>query len=338
MAPEMLHHPVLLREVMNALEPTDGHYYLDATFGNGGYSRAILEHANCCVVAVDRDPDAIKRGTAMQEEFAGRFALIEGCFSQLAELITNLSLGPSVLRGGAPSKLDGATFDLGVCSTQLDQVDRGFSFRFDGPLDMRMSKSGTSAADVVMQKDACDLAAILWEYGEEKASRRIARAIVTARETMPIASTKQLANIIYSVMPSKKPGQIDPATRSFQALRIFVNRELDELADGLTAIESLLKPESVLAVVSFHSLEDRIVKHFLTKRSQHAARPSRHVPVLTHTTPSFDLLARKAILPGKDERCANSRARSAKLRIARRTTAPPYEPIDPENIACGSSS
>ena len=335
MALKMLHHPVLLQEVMSALEPTDGHYYLDATFGNGGYSRAILERANCCVVAVDRDPDAIKRGTAMQEEFAGRFVLIEGCFSELAKLIANLSLGPSMLRGGAPSKLDGAAFDLGVCSTQLDQIDRGFSFRFDGPLDMRMSKSGTSAADVVMQNDAYDLARILWEYGEEKASRRIARAIVAARETTPITSTRQLANIIYSVMPSKKPGQIDPATRSFQALRIYVNRELDELIHGLNAVESLLKPNSVLAVVSFHSLEDRIVKQFLTRRSQHAARPSRHLPIPTHATPSFDLVARKAILPGKDESRANSRARSAKLRIARRTTAPPYKPIVPESTACG---
>ena len=334
---DTLHHSVLLQEVVEALGPTDGHFYLDATFGNGGYSRALLERADCCVVAIDRDPDAIRRGIAMQQEFVGRFVLVEGCFSDMASLIKNSPAGPEMLRDGAPEKLDGAAFDLGVCSTQLDQADRGFSFRFDGPLDMRMSKSGASAADIVMHSDAGDLAQILWEYGEEKASRRIARAIVTARETTPITSTTQLANIIYSVMPSKKPGQIDPATRSFQALRIFVNRELDELADGLTAIESLLKPESVLAVVSFHSLEDRIVKHFLTKRSQHAARPSRHVPVLTHTTPSFDLLARKAILPGKDERCANSRARSAKLRIARRTTAPPYEPIDPENIACGSS-
>ena len=332
---DMLHHSVLLQEVVEALGPTDGHFYLDATFGNGGYSRALLERADCCVVAIDRDPDAIRRGLAMQQEFAGRFVLVEGCFSDMASLIRNLPAGPEMLRGGAPEKLDGAAFDLGVCSTQLDQADRGFSFRFDGPLDMRMSKSGASAADIVMHSDASDLAQILWEYGEEKASRRIARAIVTARETTPITSTTQLANIIYSVMPSKKPGQIDPATRSFQALRIYVNRELDELAAGLAAVESLLNPDGILAVVSFHSLEDRIVKRFLTKRSQHASRPSRHHPIANDTAPSFDLIARKAILPSTGESRANSRARSAKLRIARRTVAPAYDTMNPESIACG---
>ena len=168
-----------------------------------------------------------------------------------------------------------------------------------------------------------DISKILWEYGEEKASRRIARAIATARETRPITSTKQLANIIYSVMPSKKPGQIDPATRSFQALRIFVNRELDELTAGLEAVEHLLRPGGVLAAVSFHSLEDRIVKRFLASRGQHASRPSRHRPVIDGPAPSFEILTRKAILPIEDECNQNSRARSAKLRIARRTDAPP---------------
>ena len=180
-----------------------------------------------------------------------------------------------------------------------------------------------------------NLAQILWEYGEEKASRRIARAIVTARETTPITSTAQLADIIYSVMPSKKPGQIDPATRSFQALRIYVNRELDELASGLAAVESLLKPDGILAVVSFHSLEDRIVKRFLTTRSQHAARPSRHLPIANGAAPSFDLVARKAVLPSKEECRINSRARSAKLRIARRTNAPAYITANQESVACG---
>ena len=199
MAPDTLHHSVLLQEVVDALGPTDGHYYLDATFGNGGYSRALLERADCCVVAIDRDPDAIQRGAAMQEEFAGRFVLVEGCFSDMKRLIKTLPPRPHGLRDGAPEKLDGAAFDLGVCSTQLDQAERGFSFRSNGPLDMRMSKSGTSAADIVMQSDARELAQILWEYGEEKASRRIARAIVTARETTPITSTAHLADIIYSV-------------------------------------------------------------------------------------------------------------------------------------------
>jgi len=335
MTPETLHHSVLLHEVVEALEPASGNCYLDATFGNGGYSRALLERADCCVIAIDRDPDAIRRGAAMQDEFAGRFVLVEGCFSDMAGLLQTLPTEKYQLRGGAPDKLDGAAFDLGVCSTQLDQPERGFSFRNDGPLDMRMSKSGASAADVVMQSDAEDLAKILWEYGEEKASRRIARAIVTARDSAPITSTAQLADIIYSVMPSKKPGQIDPATRSFQALRIYVNRELDELTGGLAAVESLLRPGGVLAVVSFHSLEDRIVKRFLTTRSQHAARPSRHIPDATGPAPSFDLQARKAIAPSAEECRNNARARSAKLRVARRTTAPVYGATTGEITACG---
>jgi 16S rRNA (cytosine1402-N4)-methyltransferase len=219
--------------------------------------------------------------------------------------------------------LDGAAFDLGVCSTQLDQPERGFSFRANGPLDMRMSKSGQSAADIVMQTDEADLARILWEYGEEKASRRIAKAICRVREETEITSTSQLAAIIHSNMPAKRPGQIDPATRSFQALRIFVNRELDELTAGLEAVEHLLRPGGVLAVVSFHSLEDRIVKRFLASRGQHASRPSRHRPAIDGPAPSFEILSRKAILPIEDERNQNSRARSAKLRIARRTDAPP---------------
>ena len=227
------------------------------------------------------------------------------------------------MRNCAPEKLDGAAFDLGVCSTQLDQAARGFSFRSDGPLDMRMSKSGQSAADIVMQTEEADLARIFWEYGEERASRRIAKAICRVREETEITSTGQLAGIIHSVMPAKRPGQIDPATRSFQALRIFVNRELDELTAGLEAVERLLRPGGILAMVSFHSLEDRIVKRFLARRGQHASRPSRHRPVIDGPTPSFEILSRKAILPIEDERNQNSRARSAKLRIARRTDAPP---------------
>ena len=334
MVSEMLHHSVLLQEVVDALGPTDGHCYLDATFGNGGYSRALLERADCCVVAIDRDPDAIQRGAAMQKEFAGRFVLVEGCFSDMATLIKSLPARPHGFKNGAPQKIDGATFDLGVCSTQLNQPERGFSFRIDGPLDMRMSKSGISAADVVMQSDAHDLEQILWKYGEERASRRIARAIVTARERTPITSTTQLAKIIYSVMPSKKPGQIDPATRSFQALRIYTNSELEELASGLAQVESLLKPNGILAIVSFHSLEDRIVKQFLTTRSQYAARPSRHLPIADGEAPSFDLVLRKAVLPSNEECRINSRARSAKLRIARRTDAPLNMSVNREPVVC----
>lgn len=307
---QALHQSVLLREVVAALTPADNATYLDATFGNGGYSRALLEAADCKVIAIDRDPDAIRRGQPMLAEFAGCFSLVEGCFSEMINLLDS------------GNELDGAAFDLGVCSTQLDQPERGFSFRTDGPLDMRMSKSGDSAADVVMQADERMLAQILWDYGEEKASRRIAKAIVSARREDPITSTSQLAAIIHAVMPAKRPGQIDPATRSFQALRIYINRELDELTEGLVAVEAMLKPGGILAVVSFHSLEDRIVKRFLTARSQAAARPSRHMPDIDGPAPTFELLSRKAVVPSASEQAENTRARSAKLRVARRTAAP----------------
>ena len=314
MREQTLHQSVLLNEVVEVLGPIHGGCYLDATFGNGGYSRAILDKANCTLLAIDRDPDAIKRGASMKAKYADRFHLVEGCFSDMVGLV-NSSL-PKF------EGLNGAAFDLGVCSTQLDQPERGFSFRADGPLDMRMSKSGQSAAEVVMQSDEADLARIFWEYGEEKASRRIAKAICRERAEANITSTSQLAAIIHSVMPAKRQGQIDPATRSFQALRIFVNRELDELRAGLEAVEWLLRPGGILAVVSFHSLEDRIVKRFLTTRSQYAARPSRHRPDVETPAPTFELLSRKAIVPIEEERIKNSRARSAKLRIARRTDAP----------------
>ncbi len=314
MSGQMLHQSVLLNEVVEALCPLKGGCYLDATFGNGGYSRAILDNADCAVIAIDRDPDAIARGAPMISEYAGRFFLAEGCFSDMADLVRD----QCPQQGG----LHGAAFDLGVCSTQLDQPERGFSFRSDGPLDMRMSKSGQSASDVVMKMAEADLARILWEYGEEKASRRIAKAICRVRDETAITTTDQLASIIRGVMPAKKPDQIDPSTRSFQALRIFVNRELDELTAGLAAAEALLRPGGILAVVSFHSLEDRIVKRFLASRSQHAARPSRHLPPANGPAPTFELLRRKAVVPSDDERRDNSRARSAKLRIARRTDAP----------------
>ena len=312
---QALHTPVLLREVVTALAPVDGGTYLDATFGNGGYSRAILEAAACTVIAIDRDPDAIARGSAMKEEFGDRLDLCEGVFSQMESLV-----GQSSSERGR--RLDGIAFDLGVCSTQLDQPERGFSFRFDGPLDMRMSKSGESAADIVMNLDEREIADILWEYGEERASRRIARAIIRARDSAPITTTGELAAIIHAVMPARRPGQIDPATRSFQALRIYLNRELGEVEDGLAAAEAMLKPGGVMAVVSFHSLEDRIVKRFLAARSGAASRPSRHMPASDGPAPTFELVSRKPVAPSEEEAETNARARSAKLRIARRTAAP----------------
>ena len=307
---QALHTPVLLREVVTALAPIDGGTYLDATFGNGGYTAEILNAAACAVIAIDRDPDAIARGAALVDASDGRLTLHQGVFSDMRSML------------GADTALDGIAFDLGVCSTQLDQPERGFSFRFDGPLDMRMSKSGDSAADAVMTLDERALAQILWDYGEERASRRIARAIVRARESAPITTTGELAAIIHAVMPARRPGQIDPATRSFQALRIYINRELGEIEDGLAAAEAMLKPGGILAVVSFHSLEDRIVKRFLTERSGAKARPSRHLPAAEGPAPTFELVTRKPILPTEGEANDNARARSAKLRVARRTDAP----------------
>ena len=324
---QALHQSVLLREVVSALEPSDNATYLDATFGNGGYSRALLDATACQVVAIDRDPDAIARGQDMVSEYDGRFTLLEGCFSDMRGLVGAGADGASDETSdgaGDGAGIDGAAFDLGVCSTQLDQPERGFSFRFDGPLDMRMSQSGETAADIVMHMEEHDLAQILWDYGEEKASRRIAKAIVRARENEPITTTRQLVSIIHAVIPSKRPGMIDPATRSFQALRIYINRELDELHAGLAAAEAMLRPGGILAVVSFHSLEDRIVKRFLAGRSQVAPNPSRHVPIPDGPAPSFELLTRKAIIPQKDEADFNARARSAKLRVARRTDAPAH--------------
>ena len=318
------HQSVLLNEVVEALGPINGECYLDATFGNGGYSRAILDAAECTLLAIDRDPDAIKRGASMQAKYGDRFHLNEGCFSDMTALLKT----PLANFDG----LQGAAFDLGVCSTQLDQPERGFSFRSDGPLDMRMSKSGQSASDVVMRSDETEIARILWEYGEERASRRIAKAICSARDDAYISSTRQLTAIIHKVMPAKRPGQIDPATRSFQALRIFVNRELDELTAGLEAVERLLRPGGILAVVSFHSLEDRIVKRFLATRSQHAAQPSRHQPAPEKPSPTFKLLSRKAILPVEKELSNNSRARSAKLRVAHRTDSPIPESTNSSNF------
>ena len=315
---EALHLPVLLRETVSTLAPTDGGLYLDATFGNGGYSEAILQAAACSVMAIDRDPDAIARGAALQDRFTERLHLRQGCFSDMQALAGDL---PDDIAGQVPA-FDGIAFDLGVCSTQLDQPERGFSFRFDGPLDMRMSKSGETAADVVMTLDETALARILWDFGEERASRRIARAIVKARSTAPIETTGQLAAIIHAVMPGRRPGQIDPATRSFQALRIHINRELGEIEDGLAAAEAMLKPGGILAVVSFHSLEDRIVKRFLATCSGAAGRPSRHRPEMAGPAPTFELAQRKPVLPAASEQADNPRARSAKLRIGRRTSAP----------------
>ncbi|MGB1399925.1 MAG: 16S rRNA (cytosine(1402)-N(4))-methyltransferase RsmH, partial [Candidatus Puniceispirillaceae bacterium] len=268
MTESSLHIPVMLDEVITALMPAAGKVFIDATFGNGGYSRALLESADCRVAAIDRDPDAILRGQPMLQGYQGRFSLLEGNFSQIARLCADAGI----------DRADGIVFDLGVCSTQLDQAERGFSFRADGPLDMRMSQQGRDASDIVNELDEAELADIIWRFGEERASRRIARAIVRARLDARIERTGQLADIIHSVMPRPKPGQADSATRTFQALRIYINGELDELKTALADCEKLLAPDGILAIVSFHSLEDRIVKNFLNLKSGNIPAPSRHRP------------------------------------------------------------
>jgi 16S rRNA (cytosine1402-N4)-methyltransferase len=306
-----LHQPVMLNEVVEALKPEDNATFIDATFGRGGYTRAILDAAACQVLALDRDPDAIAAAASMVTAYQGRLNVVETAFSQLAEAAIAKKTG----------LVDGIVFDLGLSSPQIDDAERGFSFRHDGPLDMRMEKSGEDAAEFINNSSEADIARVLWEYGEERASRRIARAIVKAREDAPITRTKTLATIIQSVMPRPKPGQIDPATRSFQAIRIHVNGELDEIRHALIAAEHQLKPGGRLVVVSFHSLEDRIVKNFMITRAGQGPRPSRHLPDQPIPLPGFTLPKRKPQSPSEGEIAANPRARSARLRLAIRTDA-----------------
>ena len=292
------HVPVMLAEVLEMLAPRDGAQYVDGTFGGGGYANAILEAADCRVLGIDRDPAAIVRGQALVERFGGRLTLVQGEFSRMNEF-TQAS--------------DGVVLDLGVSSFQFDQPERGFSFRENGPLDMRMSLSGESAADVVNGADERSLTQIIARYGEEKNARRIARAIIAAR---PVTGTAQLAAIVSEAQgPAALRHAIHPATRTFQALRIHVNDELGELERGLDAALDILRPEGRLVVVSFHSLEDRMVKRFLSERSTSAPRASRHAPVGTPArTAAFKLLTTRPRIPSAEELASNPRARSAKLR------------------------
>lgn len=303
------HVPVMLAEVLEALAPHDGGLYVDGTFGGGGYTRAILESCNCTVLGIDRDPAAIARGAALAEQYPGRLILVHGTFSNLDVHVAEAGF----------DKASGVVLDLGVSSFQFDEPERGFSFRADGPLDMRMSAAGDTAADVVNTLDEKMLATIIARYGEEHRARAIARAIVKAR---PITRTLELAELVANVLgPKAKAQAIHPATRTFQALRIYVNGELDELSGALKAAETALGPCGRLAVVSFHSLEDRIVKQFLRGQSDTAPRGSRHVPE-QHAVPArFTLLHRNAVLPGTVETAANPRARSAKMRAAEKLVA-----------------
>lgn len=314
-----LHISVLLAEVVTALAPKAGECHLDGTFGVGGYTRAILEAADCTVLAVDRDPDAIARAQTLAQDFDDRLIPLHGRFGEMDALARD---------AGYP-KLDGIALDLGVSSPQLDEAERGFSFRFDGPLDMRMEKNGPTAADVVNEASEKELADIIFHLGEERYARRVAKAIVTARTTTAIRRTGELAELVRRVVPSAPDRSIDPATRTFQGLRIHVNRELEELDQGLDAAERLLAPGGRLAVVSFHSLEDRRVKTFLRKRSGRTANPSRHTPDAiagkpAERQPTFTLTSARPIAPSEEEIARNPRARSARLRVGHRTDAPAW--------------
>jgi 16S rRNA (cytosine1402-N4)-methyltransferase len=304
------HVPVLVDAVVAALAPREDALYVDATFGGGGYSRALLNTADCRVVAIDRDPDALRRGEALVRSCDGRLVLVEGRFGEMVALLAPFAKTP----------IAGIAFDLGVSSIQLDTPERGFSFRLDGPLDMRMSGIGPDAAELVASLSEDELSGLIRGFGEERFARRIARAIVGSRRVAPIRRTHELAAIVRGAVPRPEPG-LDAATRTFQALRIAVNDELGELERGLEAAERLLMPGGRLAIVSFHSLEDRRVKHFLRARSLAVPHPSRHEPAPAPPPPSFRMLHRRAVVAGAAEIARNPRARSARLRAAERTAA-----------------
>lgn len=284
---KQLHIPVMLDQVVQALSPKDGEVYVDATFGGGGYTKALLEAANCSVIAIDRDPMALERAQPFLEKYPQRFKFLPGTFSALGTLIPQTGI----------SRINGIVFDIGVSSYQLDDATRGFSFRFEGPLDMRMSSEGESARDVVNTYKEEDLATIIYAYGEEKKSRQIARAIVERRRLQRFELTSDLADLVKSIV--KFSGDIHPATRTFQALRIYVNDELNELKKGLEASVTILERLGRLVVVSFHSLEDRLVKTFLKEHHD-----------------SLNIMTKKPLLPLESEERINPRSRSARLRYA----------------------
>jgi 16S rRNA (cytosine1402-N4)-methyltransferase len=314
------HVPVMRAEMLEALTPKDGEILVDCTFGAGGYTRAILEAADTRVCAIDRDPTAIAAGAALVAAFPGRLTLLEGRFADMEALLAGLGI----------DRVDGVVLDIGVSSMQLDEAERGFSFAKDGPLDMRMSRAGPSAADIVNRAPYAQLTRIIGVLGEEHHARTIARAIEKAREKSPILTTLALAEIVSKATGGPK-GRIHPATRTFQALRIHVNRELEELAEGLAAAERVLRPGGRLAVITFHSLEDRIAKRFLAERAGQTGGASRHAPEVTGPPPSFALLFKGHREASAAEIAHNPRARSAKLRAAIRSEAPAF-PLDEDAL------
>lgn len=316
------HKPVMLAEMIESIVPRDGGTYIDATFGDGGYARAILEAADCSVWAIDRDPDAVARAKVLASAYPDRFKILHGRFGDMISLLQAENI----------SRTNGIVLDLGVSSIQFDEAERGFSFRFDADLDMRMSRRGATAADVVNNLDEPALARLIKELGEERFARRVARAIVEARGQAPITRTLQLADIVRRVVPRARDG-IDPATRTFMALRVHVNDELGELDRALHAAETLLGEGGRLVVVAFNSLEDGRVKRFLRQRSRRSSGVSRHQPEPEQPrAPSFRLVRRRPLAPGEAEIKDNPRARSARLRVAERTGNPAWPP-QPERIA-----
>lgn len=317
------HVPVLLPETIEALKPRANGIYIDGTFGAGGTTQALLESAQCSVLAIDKDPDAIAGGRELVDKSARRLTLVQGAFGDMV----------GIAAANGITRTHGITIDLGVSSMQLDEAPRGFSFQRDGPLDMRMSRTGLSATDVVNSFAERDLAQVISVLGEERRARAIARAIVKLREESPIERTGQLADIVTAVLGRRHDDKKHPATRTFQALRLYVNGELDDLVRGLVAAEQLLGEGGRLVAVTFHSLEDRIVKRFLASRSGKTARPSRHAPVdlQAERLPSFRLLHRRAVSPSQDEVRRNPRARSARLRAGERTGAP-ASPVEIEGL------
>ncbi len=311
-----VHAPVMVAEMLTALSPAAGEPYIDVTFGAGGYSRAILAAAHCRLAAIDRDPEAVARGRQLEIDSAGRFQILQARFSEMENALASAGVRSA----------DGVAFDLGVSSPQLDDGRRGFSFAIDGPLDMRMSKSGAGAAEFVNTADEGTLASVISRYGEERHARRIARAIVRARSQRSIARTTDLAEIVTGAVPyaSARRSKIHPATRTFQALRIHINNELDELRQGLAAAERLLVEQGRLVVVAFHSLEDGIVKEFLGRRSGRTPGTTRYRPEPTLPDPTFELPFRRPHRPQESEVAANPRARSARLRAGIRTAAPAW--------------